>query len=83
MNFARDDFATIHRRKKLAAWLSTLRGPAKQKPDYDALINASIESLMRAQALNEAAMYRQMIPHNIYPMASGISALGLFGGWPR
>jgi len=29
MNFAPDTFESIHRRKKLAAWLATLRGPKK------------------------------------------------------
>lgn len=55
MDFVRDDFSTIHRRKKLAAWLSTLRGPAKAKPDYSALANASFQQSMQAQALNQAA----------------------------
>lgn len=31
MNFAPDDFASVHRRKRLAAWLGTLKGPAKAK----------------------------------------------------
>lgn len=29
MNFAPDDFASVHRRKRLAAWLGTLKGPGK------------------------------------------------------
>lgn len=29
MNFAPDNFETTHRRKRLAAWLGTLRGPVK------------------------------------------------------
>lgn len=30
MNFVTDTFESIHRRKKLAAWLATLRGPQKR-----------------------------------------------------
>lgn len=32
MNFVRDTFESIARRKKLAGWLLTLRGPAKLSP---------------------------------------------------
>lgn len=32
MNFVTDTFESIHRRKKLAAWLATLRGPRGEKP---------------------------------------------------
>lgn len=30
MNFVPDTFESIHRRKKLAAWLATLKGPPKR-----------------------------------------------------
>lgn len=39
MNFAPDTFESVHRRKKLAAWLATLKGPAKKRPDWANLQN--------------------------------------------
>ncbi len=40
MNFAPDTFESVYRRKKLAAWLATLKGPAKKRPDYSHIQNA-------------------------------------------
>ena len=51
MDFARDDFETIHRRKKLAAWLKTLKGPKKPDPAevlqhaHNAQLNAGMRSV--------------------------------------
>lgn len=44
MNFIQDTFESIHRRKKLAAWLATLKGPAKAPTVsfHEALRNAII-----------------------------------------
>lgn len=49
MDFQRDDFASIARRKKLAGWLLTLKGPAKKRPDM----------AMMAALQNTANLYNQ------------------------
>lgn len=52
MIFVQDTFESIHRRKKLAAWLATLKGPTKPQtnaPNFGAL-SAYMDSAYRLAA---------------------------------
>ena len=65
MNFTPDDFESIHRRKRLAAWLKTLKGPPK--PTLGQKLGLSIEEMLRnANIMNRAQN----------PYAQSIGAVG-------
>lgn len=64
MNFAHDTFQSIARRKKLAGWLLTLRGPVKV-----ALGTADLEGYVAAwanmQAANDMSNFNAIYAHEM------------------
>lgn len=79
MNFAQDTFESVYRRKKLAAWLGTLRGPAKLTAvDFSQIANAYSQN---AQLVMCAALQNAVMPRYVGQQNAVLGALGnILGG---
>lgn len=81
MNFAPDTFESVHRRKKLAAWLATLRGPKKQDLREALAAHATILNTANVATWATPKTYvRPSILYEVTAMGGGGGGAGSFVG---